>query len=72
MKWRNVEIPYNTREAIRRAKNFKSWLDGALVKYEVSAAGDFLHFEIFTDEQHVRFINKALDNIVFKDAIVEV
>ena len=72
MKWYNVEIPYNTREAIRRAENFKVWLTDAFVKYEVSAAGDFLHFEIFTDEQHVRFINKALDNLVFKDAIVEV
>lgn len=72
MKWYNVEIPYNTREAIRRAENFKVWLTDAFVKYEVSAVGDFLHFEIFTDERHARVINKVLDNLVFKDAIVEV
>lgn len=65
MKWYNVEIPYNTSEAIRRAEKFKAWLNDVSLQYEASSAGNLLHFEIFAEESHVKVINEALDCIVY-------
>lgn len=72
MKWYNVEIPYNTRNAIARADNFKMWMDENVFKYETSAAGYMVHFEICANENDLPKINKALDEIVWYDAIFNI
>lgn len=69
MKWYNVEIPYNTRETIKRADNFKFWLSENGFKFEPSACGDMVHFEIYANENDLQAINNALDTIVWFDAI---
>ena len=69
MKWYNVELPYNTREAIRRADNFKSWLNDNGYKHETSGAGDHVHFEVLLSVDDLEAVNGALDCIVWFDAI---
>ena len=71
-KWYNVEIQYNTREAIKRACNFKNALHEMCIKFEASAAGENIHFEILLEEKQVRTVNGLLDQIIFYDAITEV
>ena len=71
-KWFNVEIPYNTRETMKRACNFKDALHEMCIKFEASAAGENIHFEILLDEKEVGTVNGLLDQIVFCDAITEV
>lgn len=72
MKWYNIEVPYSTREAINRAVRFKEWLDNNNIKFELSAAGNMVHFEIYLDENCIKDVDKALERIVFYDAINEV
>ena len=69
-KYYNVEIAYNTREMIDRANNFRAWLYDNNIKYETSAAGDFVHFEILLSKEEVATVNNALDNIVWFDSII--
>lgn len=70
-KWYNVEIPYNTREAIKRADAFKNWLHENDFTFEPSAAGNMVHFEILMNAADVQKVNAALDKIVWFDAITE-
>lgn len=69
MNWYNVEIPYNTRNAITRADNFRMWLYENGFKHEPSSAGDMVHFEIYASKNDLPKINKALDEIVWHDSI---
>lgn len=69
MKWYNVEIPYNTKESINRADNFKFWLHENGIKFENSACGNMVHFEVFLDSKDLQKVNNALDKIVWFDAI---
>lgn len=72
MKWYNVEIPYNTRESIKRADNFKNWLHENNFRFEPSACGDMVHFEILMNAENVQEVNNALDTLVWFDAITEI
>ena len=67
--WYNVEIPYNTRETIERANAFGNWLHENNFKFEPSACGDMVHFEIFMSAENVQKVNSALYRIVWFDAI---
>lgn len=69
-KYYNVEIAYNTREMIDRVNNFRAWLYDNNIKHETSAAGDFVHFEILLSDDEVEEVNKALDNNVWFDSII--
>ena len=69
-KYYNVEIAYNTREMINRVNNFRTWLYNNNIKHEISAAGDFVHFEILLSKEEVEEVNNALDDIVWFDSIV--
>lgn len=69
-KYYNVEIAYNTREMIDRVNNFRAWLYDNNIKHETSSAGDFIHFEILLSADEVEEVNKALDNIVWFDSII--
>lgn len=72
-KWYNVEIPYYSRETIKRANNFKAWLHDNEIKFEVSGVSadtlQFAHFEVFATSNQLESINNALDSIVWFDAI---
>lgn len=69
-KYYNIEIAYNTREMIDRVNDFRAWLYDNNIKHETSSAGDFVHFEILLSEEEVEKVNKALDNIVWFDSII--
>lgn len=69
-KYYNIEIAYNTREMIDRVDNFRMWLYDNNIKHEISAAGNFIHFEILLSDNEVEKVNKALDDIVWFDSIV--
>ena len=69
-KYYNIEIAYNTREMIDRVNNFRTWLYDNNIKHEISAAGDFVHFEILLSEDEVEKVNNALDDIVWFDSII--
>ena len=69
-KYYNVEIAYNTREIIDRVDNFRTWLYDNNIKHEISAVGDFVHFEILLSSDEVVKVNNALDDIVWFDSIV--
>lgn len=71
MKWYNVELPYNTRNMINRVDAFKWWLTESGFKYETSAVNDYVHFEVLASEKDLPKINKALDGLVWFDAITE-
>lgn len=68
-KWYNVEIPYTTREDIRRAEAYKAWLTDNGIRFESSSAGNMLHFETLLDPEGVKRTNAALDDLVWFDAI---
>ena len=69
-KYYNIELAYNTREAIDRVNNFRTWLYDNDIKHETSAAGDFVHFEILLSADEVARVNNALDDIVWYDSII--
>ena len=69
MKWYNIELAYNAKESISRADNFRFWLADNNFKAELSACGDMVHFEILANKADLPKINKALDEIVWFDAI---
>ena len=69
-KYYNIEIAYNTREMINRVDAFRTWLYDSDIKHETSSAGDFVHFEILLSEDEVEKVNKALDDIVWYDGII--
>lgn len=69
-KYYNVEIAYNTREMINRVNDFRAWLYDNDIKHEISAAGDFVHFEILLSKEEVEEVNNALDNMVWFDSII--
>ena len=69
-KYYNIEIAYNTRTMIDRVDNFRIWLYDNNIKHEISAAGDFVHFEILLSKEEVEEVNNALDNIVWFDSII--
>lgn len=69
-KYYNVEIAYNTRTMIDRVNDFRTWLYDNNIKHEISAAGDFVHFEILLSSDEVVKVNNALDDIVWFDSIV--
>ena len=69
-KYYNVEIAYNTREMIDRVNNFRMWLYDNNIKHEISSVGDFVHFEILLSSDKVAKVNKALDNIIWYDSII--
>ena len=69
-KYYNIEIAYNTREMINRVDNFRTWLYDNNIKHEISAVGDFVHFEILLSDNEVTRANNALDDIVWFDGIV--
>lgn len=71
-RWYNIEIPYNTREMMRRAENLKECLDTLGYKAETSAAGDHVHFEILASASNAELLNKIIDRVVFYDAISNV
>ncbi len=70
-KYYNIEIAYNTREMIDRVNDFKVWLCDNNIKHEISAAGDFVHFEILLSTDEVIRANNALDDVVWFDSIVK-
>ena len=65
MKWYNVELPYNTKDAIKKADNFKNWLKENGYKYEPSSCYNMVHIEILASENDLDKINNALDMIVW-------
>ena len=69
-KYYNIELAYNTREAIDRVNNFRTWLYDNNIKHETSSVGDFVHFEILLSDDEVEEVNNALDNIVWYDSII--
>ena len=69
-KYYNIEIAYNTREMINRVNDFRMWLYDNNIKHEISAAGNFVHFEILLSDNEVEKVNKALDDIVWYDSII--
>ena len=71
MKWYSVEIPYNTADNIKRADAFRNCLYDNDIKHEPSACGNMVHFEILLSPDDVQKVNKALDTIVWYDAITE-
>ena len=68
-KYYNVEIAYNTREMIDRVDGFRMWLYDNNIKHEISAVGDFVHFEILLSSNEIDKVNNALDTIVWFDSI---
>lgn len=65
MEWYNVEIPYNTKEDMQKAENFKNYLHENGFYFEPSACGTMVHFEIKADPKDLDKLNKALDKIVW-------
>ena len=66
----NLEINTETHTMLERAGRLKNWLVNNNYKTETSGCFNCVHFEIFI-ENHERFLkaNKAIDNIVYFDAI---
>ena len=64
------EIDATTRTMLKRAENFKAWLDNNGYKTETSGCFECLHFDIYI-ESHERFekANRAIDEIVCFDMI---
>ena len=69
-KYFSLEINTETQTMLERAERFKEWLIDNDYKTETSGCFNCVHFEIFI-ENNERFIkaNKAIDNIVYFDAI---
>ena len=76
-KYYNVNLPFMTKENIRRAENFKNYLINNNFKNNISffeTGGNyyFLHFKIFINsKKEFDEINKMLNIIVFYDAIIQ-
>ena len=68
----NVEIPYCTRNDITKARAFYAYLKENGWQCEVSSADTHLHFEILLYPYEAVRVNKALDEIIYNDAITEV
>ena len=66
----SLEINTETQTMLKRAERLKEWLVDNDYKVETSGCFDCLHFEIYI-EDHERLLaaNKAIDNIVYFDAI---
>ena len=66
----SLEINTETREMLKRAERLKAWLIDNDYKIETSGCFNCVHFEIYI-ENHECFLkaNKAIDNIVYFDAI---
>ena len=69
-KYFSLEINTETQTMLERAERFKEWLVDNNYKVETSGCFNCVHFEIFI-ESHERLLkaNKAIDNIVYFDAI---
>lgn len=76
-KYYNINLPFMTRENIRRAENFKNYLINNNFKnnisfFETGGSYYFLHFEIFINsEKEFDEINKMLNIVVFYDSIIQ-
>ena len=76
-KYYNINLPFMTRENIRRAENFKNYLINNNFKNNISffeTGGNyyFLHFEIFINsKKEFDEINKMLNIVVFYDSIIQ-
>lgn len=76
-KYYNINLPFMTRENIRRAENFKNYLINNNFKNNISffeTGGNyyFLHFEIFINsEKEFNEINQMLNIVVFYDSIIQ-
>lgn len=71
-KYYSLEIPYITREDIKRAVAFKEWLTDNGISFEISIANNWLHFEILLAPDEVKKANTALDKLVYFDAITPI
>ena len=69
-KYFTFEINTITREMLKRAERLKEWLIDNDYKIETSGCFNCVHFEIYI-ENYERFLkaNRAIDNIVYFDAI---
>lgn len=65
MNWYNVEIPFDSAQAIDKANAFKLWLRENGIRFEASGCHPKLHFEIYAHEEQLNAINNALDEIVW-------
>ena len=76
-KYYNINLPFMTRENIRRAENFKNYLINNNFKnnisfFETGGHYYFLHFEIFINsKKELDEINKILNIVVFYDSIIQ-
>lgn len=76
-KYYNINLPFMTKENIRRAENFKNYLINNNFKNNISffeTGGNyyFLHFEIFINsEKEFDEINQMLNIVVFYDSITQ-
>ena len=76
-KYYNINLPFMTRENIRRAENFKNYLINNNFKnnisfFEIGGNYYFLHFEIFINsKKEFDEINKMLNIVVFYDSIIQ-
>ena len=76
-KYYNINLPFMTRENIRRAENFKNYLINNNFKNNISffeTGGNYyvLHFEIFINsKKEFDEINKMLNIVVFYDSIIQ-
>lgn len=76
-KYYNINLPFMTKENIRRAENFKNYLINNNFKNNISffeTGGNyyFLHFEIFINsKKEFDEINKMLNIVVFYDSIIQ-
>ena len=63
-KWYNIELPFDD-EMKTRVNHFKAWLHDNKIKFETSACGKHVHFEIYATIQQAMEANNALNNIVW-------
>lgn len=68
-KWYNLDLPYNTKEAIRRVEVYREWLINNGYQFEASACGDMVHLEVLMPIEDVPKANEALDRLVWFDAV---
>ena len=58
MKWYNVELQKG-----KQADAFRCYLKTNGIRYESSETDNMIHFEVYTDEIHLPYINSKLDSI---------
>jgi hypothetical protein len=68
----NAEIQYCTCNDIKKAELFCAYLKEQGYYYEMSSADTYIHLEILLYPNEVADVNKALDRIIYNDAITEV